>query len=329
MTWGERPVLVTGGSGFIGSHLVERLVGEGARVRALVHYNSRGGLGLLGELPAQVAGQVDVVAGDLLDPWSVAGAVQGSEVVFHLAALIAIPYSYRHPLHVVQTNVLGTTHVLEAARLHGVSRVLHISTSEVYGTARYVPIDEEHPLQGQSPYSASKIGAEKIAESYHRSFGLPVAVIRPFNTYGPRQSARAVIPTIIAQALTRDRVLLGSLTPTRDFTYVADIVHGLLLAADSLSAVGQVTNIGSGAEISIGDLAHKILAIVGRDVPVEGDPRRLRPEDSEVERLLCDNRLARERLGWTPGVSLEDGLRRTIEWIRQHIERYHPDSYQV
>jgi dTDP-glucose 4,6-dehydratase len=259
----------------------------------------------------------------------VRGAVKGVDTVFHLGALIAIPYSYVHPREVIEVNVLGTTNVLMAGREYGVRRIVHTSTSEVYGTARTVPIDENHPLQGQSPYSASKIGADKIVESFVRSFELPVATLRPFNTYGPRQSARAVIPTIITQALARDEIRLGSLTPQRDLTFVADTADGFLRMATHDAAVGQEVNIGADATISIGELAQKILSIVGRDLPIVTEEQRLRPTGSEVLRLWADNRKAAELIGWRPQVSLDEGLARTVEWIRQNLGRYRPGVYEV
>jgi NAD dependent epimerase/dehydratase len=258
---------------------------------------------------------------------SVRAAMTGTEVVFHLAALIAIPYSYQAPASYVRTNVNGTLNVLQAAHELGVGRVVHTSTSEVYGTARYVPIDEAHPLQGQSPYSASKIGADKMAEAFACSFEVPVVTVRPFNTFGPRQSARAVIPTIITQCLTGSTVRLGSLTPTRDLNFVSDTVDGFVKAAVAPNAVGQTINLGSGREISVGDLAKLIGELAGRPVVVECDPDRLRPTGSEVERLLADNRRAKELLDWSPTIGLEEGLRRTIAWVREHIERYRPGVY--
>ncbi|MBP3954528.1 SDR family NAD(P)-dependent oxidoreductase [Gemmata sp. G18] len=325
MNWNGKRVLVTGAGGFIGSHLVERLVNEGARVRALVHYNALESRGWLND--ASVRENVEVVAGDVTDRDSVRHAVTGTEVVFHLAALIAIPYSYQAPASYVRTNVTGTLHVLQAAHELGVERVVHTSTSEVYGTARYVPIDEAHPLQGQSPYSASKIGADKMAEAFACSFEVPVVTVRPFNTFGPRQSARAVIPTVITQCLTGSAVRLGSLTPTRDLNFVTDTVDGFVRAASAPGAVGQTINLGSGREISIGALAQLIGELAGRPVTVECDPQRLRPTGSEVERLLADNRRARELLDWAPAIGLEEGLRRTIAWVRDHIERYRPGVY--
>ncbi len=322
-------MLVTGAGGFIASHLVEALLAQGAQARAFVRYNSRGDPGMLAMLPPKTFEQLEVIAGDLRDLSAVQSAMQGVSVVFHLGALIAIPYSYRHPAEVVETNVLGTLNVLLAGREHKVERLVHTSTSEVYGTALRVPIDETHPLQGQSPYSASKIGADKLAESFFRSFDLPVVTIRPFNTYGPRQSARAVIPTIITQALTQDVVRLGNLDARRDLTYVTDTVKGFLKAAETPGVEGETFNLGFGREVRIGDLAELILAQVGRSVRIEVDTERLRPEKSEVQRLLSDNRLARQRLGWEPSVSLPDGLQQTIAWIRQHLDFYRPGVYTV
>ncbi len=329
MNWNGTGALVTGAGGFIGSTLVEELLRRGARVRAFVRYNSRGDIGYLATLQPDAVAQLEIVAGDLRDPAAILAAMRDIDVVFHLGALIAIPYSYVHPREVVETNVLGTVNVLEAARQTRPRRVIHTSTSEVYGTARYVPIDENHPVQGQSPYSASKIGADKVAESYYRAFDVPVVTVRPFNTYGPRQSARAVIPTIITQALSLPRVTLGSLTPTRDLTYVADTVAGFLAAAESEAALGREVNLGSNAEISIGELARRIVEIVGRDVELASVDERKRPGKSEVERLHCDNRLARELLGWTPTVSLTEGLTRTVRWIEQNLGRYRVGAYQV
>jgi NAD dependent epimerase/dehydratase len=327
--WKGKAVLVTGAGGFIASHLVEALVGAQAQVRAFVRYNSRGDPGLLRLLPEPALQRVEVVAGDLRDLAGMQAAMQGMEVVFHLGALIAIPYSYVHPAEVVETNVMGTLNVLLAGRESEVGRIVHTSTSEVYGTALRVPIDEGHPLQGQSPYSASKIGADKIAESFYRAFDLPVVTVRPFNTYGPRQSARAVIPTIISQALSQEVIRLGNLEARRDLTYVADTVAGFLKAGEAQGVEGETFNLGSGQEVSIGELAGEILAQVGRPVRIEVDPARLRPEKSEVQRLLSDNQRARERLGWQPQVGLEEGLRRTIAWVREHLELYEPGRYQV
>ena len=329
MRWDEKTVLVTGAGGFIGSHLTEHLVDLNANVKAFVRYNSRNDWGLLELLPKDKLDKVEVIMGDLRDEHAVRQATKDVDVVFHLASLIAIPYSYIHPREVVETNVIGTLNVMMAANENNVEKVVHTSTSEVYGTAVYVPIDENHPLQGQSPYSASKIGADKIAESFYRSFDLPVAIIRPFNTYGPRQSARAVIPTIITQALTSDKVYLGSLHPTRDYTYIEDIVDAFIKVAESRNSVGEVINFGSNFEISIGDLAKLIISMVGKDIEIVIDPRRIRPEKSEVERLRCDNTKAKKLLGWEPKVTLEEGLKRTIEWISEHINLYKPHVYNV
>ena len=329
MDWTNRTVLVTGAGGFIGSHLTERLIDEGAQVRAFIRYTSRGDLGMLNLLPADKLAAVQVIGGDLRDVEAVRGAVKGVDTIFHLGALIAIPYSYVHPREVIEVNVLGTTNVLMAARDFAVRRMVHPSTSEVYGTAQYVPIDEQHPLQGQSPYSASKIGADKIVESFVRSFELPVATLRPFNTYGPRQSARAVIPTIITQALARDEIRLGSLTPQSDLTFVADTADGFMRMATHDAAVGQEVNIGADATISIGELVQKILRIVGRELPIVSEEQRMRPAGSEVLRLWADNRKAGALIGWRPRVSLDEGLARTVDWIRGNLSRYRPGVYEV
>jgi NAD dependent epimerase/dehydratase len=327
LNWKNKKVLVTGAGGFIGSHLTERLVELGASTRALVHYNSAGAWGWLDASPFK--DEMEVVLGDICDRDSMTRATDGVEIVFHLAALIAIPYSYQAPLSYIRTNIEGTLNVLQAAKSAGAELVVQTSTSEVYGTARVVPISEEHPLQGQSPYSASKIGADKMAEAVHRSFGLPVTIVRPFNTYGPRQSARAVIPTIITQALTRDAVRLGNLEPTRDLNYVTDTAEGFIRAAESPAALGQTINIGTGREISIGELAARILQMLGKDLPIICEDQRVRPDKSEVERLCADNRVARELLGWEPRVTLEEGLRRTIAWLQENNERYKPGVYAV
>lgn len=326
----NKAVLVTGAGGFIGSHLTERLVREGTQVRALVRYTSRRDEGFLSVLPADIRTQIHIVHGDVRDLKTVREAMRGVQFVFHLAALVGIPYSYQHPQEVIETNVGGTANVLLAARDNGsLQRVLLTSTSEVYGTARYVPIDEGHPLQPQSPYAATKIAADALGISFQRSFDIPVVLARPFNAYGPRQSMRAVIPTIITQALVRDQVMLGALQPTRDFTYVTDTVNGFVRAATAPGAVGQAINIGSGQEISIGDLARRIVRLTGREVPVVQDPQRLRPAGSEVERLCASNALARELLGWQPRVSLDEGLQRTIDWVRASLDLYRPDEYAV
>lgn len=325
MTWVDRRVLVTGAGGFIGSHLTEKLVDLGGRVRALVHYNSRGSWGWLDHLSQKI--EIEVISGDICDRDSVMAAMRGSEIVFHLAALIAIPYSYNAPLSYVRTNIEGTLNVLQAARDLRLERVIHTSTSEVYGTARFIPINESHPLQGQSPYAASKIAADKIAEAFHLSFGLPVVTVRPFNTYGPRQSSRAIVPTIITQCLVGKTIRLGNLHPTRDMNYVSDIVDGFIQAARSHAAIGCTINIGSGQDISIENLTKKIGELLNRKVVIEKDEKRIRPGKSEVDRLLADNTAARELLGWKSSISLEEGLRLTIEWMVKHMNGYRPGEY--
>lgn len=329
MNWEGKRVLVTGAGGFIGSHLAEALVAAGASVRAFVRYNGRSEWGHLDKLPDEVRGALDVVAGDVVDPFIVDRAVADREVVFHLAALIAIPYSYVAPQSYVDVNVKGTLNVLEACRRHETPRLLHTSTSETYGTAIYTPIDEDHPLQGQSPYSASKIGADKLAESYFRSFALPVVTVRPFNTYGPRQSARAVIPTIITQALAGQDVKLGSLSPVRDLTFVTDTAAGFMALAGADGAVGSVVNLANGAGITVGDLAAKILAQVNPSARVLADDQRVRPEKSEVFTLIGKATRAQTLAGWTPQVSLDEGLRRTIAYLSEHLGSYKPGTYAV
>lgn len=326
--WAGRRVLVTGAGGFIGSHLVERLATLGARVCAFVRYTSRGDAGLLRFVPRDAMRQLEVVAGDLRDADALHRATQGCELIFHLGALVAIPYSYVHPREVVESNILGTLNVLEAARACDVGCVIHTSTSEVYGTARQVLIDEAHPLQAQSPYSATKIAADGLVQAYWRSFGLPVVTIRPFNTYGPRQSSRAVIPTIICQALTREEVRLGNLYPTRDLTFINDTVAAFVSAGAAYqNLLGEEINCGSGTEISIEDLANRVLKLVGRTLRIVVDAERVRPATSEVVRLLADSRKARERLGWTPKVALDEGLATTIRWVADHLDLYEPERY--
>jgi len=327
--WLGRRVLVTGAAGFIGSHLTEHLVSLGAEVRAFIRYTSRSDQGLLTLVPPTVLEQVEILAGDLRDSDAVREAVRGVDTLFHLGALIAIPYSYLHPREVVETNVLGTLNVLMAARDAGIRRLIHTSTSEVYGTALYVPIDEAHQLQGQSPYSASKIGADKLAESFWRSYEVPVTICRPFNTYGPRQTARAVIPTIVSQALSGDTVRLGAVDPSRDFTFVSDTVSGFLALAESPRTVGQVLNLGTGVEVTIGALAETIFRLLGRSPQIILEPRRLRPKASEVERLCANAARVGELTGWQAEVQLEEGLRRTITWIRNHLASYRPEEYEV
>ncbi|MFA6316453.1 MAG: SDR family NAD(P)-dependent oxidoreductase [Elusimicrobiota bacterium] len=330
MNWKKTRVLVTGAGGFIASHLTEELTRRGAKVRALVRYNSRNHWGFLDEMDKTLAKRVEVWPGDITDSAYVHELVSGQDVVFHLAALISIPYSYAAPESFVAVNVRGTLNVLEACRRHGTAKLVHTSTSEVYGTALYTPIDEKHPLQGQSPYSASKIGADHMAESYHRSFGLPVAIARPFNTYGPRQSARAVIPTILTQLLAGAKVLrLGSLGPARDFNYVADTVSGFLAVAAEPSTVGQAVNIGSGRAVRIDEVVRLSQKLLGTKVPVSMDRARVRPARSEVQMLLCDNRKARRLLDWKPRFTLEEGLVRTADYLRRHLDRYKTHLYNI
>ncbi|AXV36694.1 MAG: NAD-dependent dehydratase [Methanobacterium sp. BRmetb2] len=322
-----KSVLLTGAGGFIGSHLSEALIDLNVDLKAFVRYNSRNDWGMLEYLPRDKVNSLEVITGDLRDYDAIRDAVKDVDVIFHLASLISIPYSYVHPRENVETNVMGTFNVLMAARDYQVEKIVHTSTSETYGTARYVPIDEEHPLQGQSPYSASKIGADKIAESFHLSYELPVATIRPFNTFGPRQSSRAVIPTIISQALTKDELQLGSLHPTRDYTYVKDLAQGFIKVGESPESVGEVINIGSNFEISIGDLTEKIISLIGRDVTIQTDQSRIRPSGSEVERLWCDNSKAKRLLNWEPSMSLDEGLQETINWIRENVDLHKTDIY--
>jgi NAD dependent epimerase/dehydratase len=323
-----RRVLVTGAGGFIGSHLAEALVLQGCSVRAMIHYNSRGDRGNLDFLPRQVLAEIEVVSGDVADLSFMRKAADKCETVFHLAALIAIPYSYISPASYVSTNVMGTLNTLQACLDRGVERLVHTSTSECYGTARYEPIDEAHPVQGQSPYSASKISADKFAEAFHLSFGLPVAIVRPFNTYGPRQSARAVIPTIFSQLLAGcERVRLGALSPERDFNFVTDTVSGFILASEVDAAVGEVINIGSGKKISIGGLAEIAMQITGKEVPIVAEDERVRPENSEVGVLRCDPGKAERILAWKPAVGLVEGLSRVSDFITEHPELYRPEEY--
>ena len=325
-----KKILVTGSEGFIGSHLAEKLVELGADVRAFVLYNSFNSWGWLDTLDEQTLSKIEVFTGNICEAYNVRKAMADVDVVFHLAALIAIPYSYYSPESYVATNVMGTLNVLQAGRDAKVSKFVHTSTSEVYGTAIYTPINEAHPLQGQSPYSASKIGADMMAESFYRSFEMPVAVCRPFNTYGPRQSARAVIPTIISQAASGSkRIRLGSLTPVRDLNYVADTVNGFIRTAESQMSIGQVINIGSGTGVTIKDLADMIFKLMQVDVEIECDDARIRPEKSEVMKLVCDNKKARDLLGWTPEYTLEKGLLKTIEFIRNNLGSYKTDRYNI
>ena len=327
--WDKKKVLVTGAGGFIGSHLSERLFELGAKVRAFVRYTSRTDEGFIKYFSEDLRRDMDIVYGDIRELETVVKATDGVDVIFNLAALVGIPYSYIHPQEVIEANTIGTLNILMAARDAGIEKLVQTSTSEVYGTARYVPINEAHPKQPQSPYSASKIAADAIVLSFYHSFDLPVAVIRPFNTYGPRQSDRAVIPSIISQALTKDNLTLGNTTPTRDFTFVTDTAEGFIKVAESEKSVGMEINIGSGQEISIEDLTRKIISLVGRDIVVEHDKERIRPSHSEVERLCADNTCARNVLGWSPKVSLTQGLEKTISFIKSNPGFYDPDKYRV
>jgi NAD dependent epimerase/dehydratase len=320
-------VLVTGAAGFIGSHLVERLVRQGFAVRAFVHYNALSSWGHLEKLSPDILAQVEVMSGDLADSFMVDHAVSGCDLVFHLGALIGIPYSYTAPAAYVATNVSGTLNVLQACRRHDVRRVMHTSTSEVYGTAQYVPIDEKHPLVGQSPYSASKIGADKLAESYWLSFKTPVVTVRPFNTYGPRQSARAVIPTIITQALVGDQVKLGATDTVRDFTFVEDTAAGFIAAARAAAVDGEVLNLGTGEAVTVGNLVERVSRILGKPLAVRQDPVRLRPVASEVGRLISNNDKARRLLDWKPETDLETGLARTVDAIAASLAEYKTNLY--
>src|SRR5450759_1891732 len=336
LSMADRHVLITGADGFIGSHLTEALVRQGYDVRAFVLYNSFNSWGWLDHCDEDVKGKFEVFAGDIRDPNGVRTAMKGCDAVLHLAALIAIPYSYHSPDTYVDTNVKGTLNVVQAARDLGVSKVVHTSTSEVYGTARFVPITEDHPLRGQSPYSASKIGADQIAMSFHASFGTPVVVLRPFNTYGPRQSARAVLPTIITQiASGRRQIMLGAVTPTRDFSYVADTVAGFIAALESERSIGEIVNIGSNFEISIGDAARTVAELMKTDIEIVTDEQRLRPAKSEVERLWASNQKARELLGWEPRYGGPEGFRRglaeTVAWFSnpENLALYKPGMYNL
>jgi NAD dependent epimerase/dehydratase len=323
-------VLVTGAGGFIGSHLTEELIRQGEEVRAFVRYNSRDEKGLLEELPEEIQNQIEVIPGDLKDPDGVRKVVKGCHKIFHLGALIAIPYSYVHPFDFIQTNVAGTAHLLNACLEGGtLERFIHTSTSEVYGTAQYIPIDEKHPLQAQSPYAASKVGADKLAESYNLSFGLPIVTIRPFNTFGPRQSLRAIIPTIISQAVHDNKIRLGNTKPRRDFLFVKDTVRGFIQAGKCEGAVGKVVNIGTGTDISIEELVRKILGLMGKQGEVQVEDRRIRPEKSEVMQLLSDTHLAQKLFQWAPRYTLEEGLRETIEWYQKNLSRFRVGSYPL
>lgn len=329
MKWQDKRVLITGAGGFIGSHLVDELLNRGADVTAFVHYNARNDWGMLEGRYTDATPRLTVIAGDVTDALFVKKAMVEKDIVFHLAALIGIPYSYVAPESYLNTNIRGTLNVMQACLDEGTRRIITTSTSEVYGTAQYTPIDEKHPLQGQSPYSASKIGADKIAESFFCSFGLPVTTIRPFNTFGPRQSTRAVIPTIITQALTSNKIRLGSLSPVRDLTYVADTVAGFIRLAESRKTVGKTVNTGTGRGVTIGELAGIIIGNVNPGAKIVCEEKRVRPERSEVMQLLCDNRLAKDLAGWEPAYTLEEGLELTIAWMKDHIHSYKSGIYTV
>ena len=329
MSWKARKVAVTGAGGFIGGHLVQALVENGAEVRAFVRYDSRGSRGSLDLLDPEISRSVEVVAGDVRDQESVAGAVGDREVVFHLAALIAIPYSYVSPRSFFETNVLGTLNVAHSCLAQSVGRLVHTSTSEVYGSARQVPMSEEHPLVAQSPYSASKIGADKVVESFNRSFGLPAVTLRPFNSYGPGQSARAIVPTILSQALAGDVLELGSLDPRRDLTYVDDTVAAFLAVGEADGVIGETLHCGSGRDVSIAELVEEVSRVLGRGLRVEQRDQRLRPPGSEVERLVASSERLQGLTGWSPQVPLEEGLGRTAEWIKQHADLYRVGQYAI
>ena len=326
--WTGRQALVTGAGGFIGSQLVERLVNAGAAVHAFIRYNSRNDLGFLGELKSRVDG-LKISTGDIRDLDTVRGIAQGADTIFHLAALVGIPYSYQHVHQVVEVNAIGSLNVLTAGKEKGARRIVTASTSEVYGSALTVPIDESHPKQPQSPYSASKIAADALARSHYLSFELPVVICRPFNTYGPRQSDRAIIPSLIAQALVKDEVVLGSVDPTRDFTYVSDTVDGFVKLAEADACLGEEINLGTGREIRIGDLAKKIVTLVGRDVRITESEERKRPAHSEVARLCANNAKALRLAGWAPKVGLDEGLRATIDWIKRSGHLFDPGTYRI
>jgi NAD dependent epimerase/dehydratase len=325
MSWAQQRVLVTGAGGFIGSHLAERLVELGATTRALVHYNAMGSPGWLSD--SLKKGEIEIVAGDITDRDSMRHAAKDIDIVFHLAAVIAIPYSYQVPHSYFRTNIEGTMNVMQAALENSVSRFVHTSTSEVYGTARFVPITEDHPLSGQSPYSASKIGADKMVEAFHASFDLPTTIIRPFNTFGPRQSARAVVPTIITQLLHFAEVSLGNLKTARDLNFVSDTVEAFLAAACHPKAIGETLHFGSGREITIVDLVHTIARLMKKDPIIQTQSERLRPAKSEVERLVADSSRAKQVLGWQPRVPLEEGLQQTISWLEHNLHLYSADRY--
>jgi NAD dependent epimerase/dehydratase len=325
-----KKVLVTGADGFIGSHLTEELIKIGAKVRVLVQYNSQKSIGNLEYLDKKLRAEIEIMYGDIQDPDLMKKLIEGCEVVFHLAALIAIPYSYLAPEAYVHTNILGTLHVLQACRINGVRMMVHTSTSETYGTALYTPIDERHPLQAQSPYAATKIGADKIVESFYKSFNFPVATIRPFNTFGPRQSDRAIIPTIISQiAAGKDQITLGSLAPVRDFLYVKDTANGYIKIAESENTIGEVINVGTGRGINIGDLATLIMELMRKKVVLNSNDERVRPGKSEVMQLLCNYKKAQRLANWEPQFTLEQGLKETIQFVQANCDKFKPDKYNI
>jgi len=329
MNWKKAKVLVTGAGGFIGSHLSEYLVNLGAKITVLLKYNPNDYLGHLKFLQKNMLSEIEQILGDIRDPELIKKIVKGKDIIFHLGALVGIPYSFINPREVFEVNAEGTLNILLAARDQEVSKIVTTSTSEVYGTALYTPIDENHPLQAQSPYAASKIAADKIAESFYKTYNLPVAIIRPFNAYGPRQSDRAIIPTIIIQALKKSTINIGSIRPRRDLSYVLDTVDGFIKIAESKKSMGQVINIGLGKDISIGELINMIISIMGKEIKIISTENRKRPEKSEVMRLLCDNKKAKKIIGWIPKVSLEEGLSMTIEWMKNNTDYYNPDKYQI
>jgi NAD dependent epimerase/dehydratase len=329
MDWANKKVLITGAEGFIGSHLTERLVALGAEVKALVMYNSFNTWGWIDTFRPGEKNKLHIICADIREADLLKSTLKDIDIVFHLAALIAIPYSYASPSSYIKTNIEGTLNLLQAARDHGVEKFLHTSTSEVYGTALYIPIDEKHPLQGQSPYSASKIGADMIAESFHRSFDLPVTTVRPFNTYGPRQSLRAIIPTLIVEMLSNNKIQLGSLHPIRDFTYVSDTVEGFLKTAETDDINGEVINIGSAQGISIGKLAEKLMKMMNKKITIESEEKRVRPPQSEVNQLICNNNKAKKLIDWQPKMSLDEGLEKTINWFKANAGEYKSEIYNI
>lgn len=327
MNWRGKKVLITGSAGFIGSHLTERLLELGADVSGFVRYNSRDDLGFIKSLKGSE--KINIIKGDIRELSTVKEAVKGQNIVLHLAASISVPYSIAQPSEVIETNIIGTLNVLTACKDENVEKVVVTSSSEVYGSAVYVPIDEKHPLQAQSPYAASKIGGDKITESFYKCYNLPIAIIRPFNTYGPRQSTRAVIPTVITQALTQNKILIGATDTFRDFTFVSDTVNGFIKIAESPKSIGEVINIGTGLDVSINDMIKKVVKIIGKDVKVVVDKKRLRPNKSEVTRLLANNEKAKNLLGWRPEISLDKGLKMTVDWMSNNINSYKPKGYNV